>query len=102
MASTATTTGEEEAREQGRLDAEAFDLKLRHRELREREQRLVELAWKPRSPAADQGWKDDEAAAAVARLETRIHELTHYLRAVESSRPWRAIQWLRRLVGRAW
>ncbi|MCP4659875.1 MAG: hypothetical protein GY856_31110 [bacterium] len=104
MADTTATTHQEEllrqARVEGRKDAEAFDLKLRNQELREREQRLAELAWKPRRP--DQDWDDDEASLKAIQLEARVHELSSYLRAVENSLPWRAIQWVRRLAGRAW
>lgn len=100
---TATTPQEEllrQARIEGRKDAEAFDLRLRNQELREREQRLAELAWKPRRPVQD--GNDDEASLRAIQLEARVHELSSYLRAVENSLPWRVIQWARRLVGRAW
>lgn len=89
------------ARERGREDAERFVLGLDLTERREREERLAKMAWKVRSEAGEP-WASEEAAAEIARLRTRVEALAGYVRSVEGSTPWRAIQWLRRLVGRAW
>lgn len=88
------------ARERGRREAEDFVLGLERREQQERETRLARLAWKPRR--RDEDWADEEAGLRVVQLEARIHELNRYVQAVESSTPWRVIQWVRRLFGRAW
>lgn len=80
-------------RELGRHDAAAFDQRLRDEEAREREARLSELAWQP-GQAAD---RED-----AHQLRARVDELSFYVRAVQGSVVWRAAQWARRLVGRAW
>jgi len=98
------TTSREEllryAREQGRQEAEAFDLRLTDLERREREERLAKMAWKPHRPAAS--WDDEEASFKLLQLQGRVEELGDYLRAIENSVAWRAIQGVRRLFGRAW
>ena len=88
------------ARRLGRQQAEAFDLELRLAEAREREERLTEAAWRPRT---DGGTDNDQFdSVRVVHLEARLSELAAYLRAVEDSLPWRLIQSVRRLLGRAW
>lgn len=88
------------ARELGRLDGEAFDTRLERAEAKAREKRLTELAWSPR--AEHQMWGSREAVHKVLQLEARVQELGHYVKAVQTSTPWRIIQWLRSLVGREW
>ncbi|NJL28334.1 MAG: hypothetical protein HC897_10820 [Thermoanaerobaculia bacterium] len=88
------------AREVGRLDGEAYNTRLDVLEAREREKRLTELAWSPR--AESQMWGSHEASYRVLELEARVEALGSYVRAVQSSAPWRFIQWLRSLVGREW
>jgi uncharacterized protein involved in type VI secretion and phage assembly len=104
MSSTTVRARQEEslrrARELGRRDAETFALRLERQEQQERETRLARLAWRPRR--REEEWADGEASLRVVQLEGRIHELNSYVQAVESSTPWRVIQWVRRLFGRAW
>ncbi len=88
------------ARDLGRRQAEAFDLELRQTEAREREERLTEAAWRPRP--SDETRHDEVDSVRVVHLEARISELATYVRAVEDSLPWRLIQNVRRLFGRAW
>ena len=88
-----------DARLRGRREAEALDLRLREEETREREERLAALEL-----AA--GGEEDEmervSPAEVWRLRQEVKQLTEFRRAVLGSRPWRVLQRLRRLVGRAW
>lgn len=88
----------ESSRRLGRRKAEELDLELRRQEYEQRRQRLAELAARP----AAGRFEDEEAALRVVQLETRLGELGAYVRAIHESRPWRAVQWLRRLFGRAW
>lgn len=104
MSSTTVSAHQEEslrrARELGRRDAEDFVLGLERREQQEREDRLARLAWKP--GRRQEEWDDEDARLRVVQLEGRVHELNLYVQAVENSAPWRVIQWVRRLLGRAW
>jgi hypothetical protein len=92
-------------RQLGFDQGEAFDRRLRERELAGREERLSRLlcgvddtgldlletaAAPPRTPLGDQ-----EAQREVERLRAFYH-------AVQNSRAWRLTQRLRRVVGRAW
>ena len=86
-------------RQLGSRKAEELDLELRREESRARERRLAELA---DEPGGQFRWADDEASLRVIQLETRLGELGAYLRAIHESRPWRTVQWVRRLFGRAW
>jgi hypothetical protein len=91
-----------EAKHSGELDARAFDLHLRDLESREREDRLTRLvAERPDLTAAPEAptWP---AAAQVDQLHRQVALLTEYQRAVVRSRGWRVVQFLRRLLGRAW
>ncbi len=88
------------ARQRGRELAESFDQHLRQLEAQEREQRLAGMAWRPQRAGED--WEEEEDSLKVVHLEARLSELSAYVRAVDESLPWRAIQWGRRLVGRAW
>ncbi len=102
MPQTKSSTREEalrQARELGRKEAELFDLRLREQEARQRERRLTEMAWVPGSPPGPTGEAD---SYEVAQLRARVDELSYYLKAVEDSGAWRAIQWVRGLFGRAW
>ena len=89
-----------DARLRGRREAEAFDLRLREEETREREGRLAAL------DLAAGGEEDHEAESVspgeVWRLRQEVKQLTEFRRAVLSSRSWRVLQRLRRLIGRAW
>ena len=89
------------AQEMGRRDAEHFVLRLEAIEQREREERLAVMAWQPRG-GVEVPWNEEKSSAEVLRLEARVQELSSYQQAVENSAPWRAIQWVRRLFGRAW
>jgi hypothetical protein len=70
---------------------------------------LVGRAWAPRtpkgesrSPARPEQPSPPDPAAELARLEARVQELSSFQAAVRRSRTWRAIQSMRRLVGREW
>lgn len=95
-----SSEGIERARRVGREAAELFDRRLREVETAEREQRLATLAWRPQAGSGDDGTGED--AIRVVQLEARVSELTAYVKAVNESRPWRMIQWFRRLMGRSW
>jgi hypothetical protein len=71
------------------------DLRLRLKESREREKRLVERVF-----TAEEGL--DDALSTEHELRIQIHRYAEFNRAVQRSRPWRMIQFLRRLVGREW
>jgi len=88
------------ARRLGSEQAEAFDLRLRSLETKEREERLAVAAWRPRMDK--QAWNEEEDSLKVVQLEAQVSELTRYVKAVEESSPWRLIQNIRRLLGRAW
>jgi hypothetical protein len=91
-----------EARRLGCLEAESYDLTLREREGREREERLVQLAsgadapWDSAAPAVH------DSSSTVWRLQQENQRLAEFQRAVVNSRAWRLVQSLRRLFGRAW
>lgn len=87
------------ARRRGREEAERFDQELRRAEVEARE--------------AGQRHRQRRLAAAASRpgslpssllLPTRpeLEELRRFHHAVVTSRSWRLLQGLRRLVGRAW
>jgi hypothetical protein len=79
----------------GRAEAEAADLRLRVKESQEREQRLIESVFE-----AEEKYYD--ALAMEHDLRIQIHRFAEFNRAVQKSRAWRLIQYLRRLVGREW
>lgn len=92
-----------EARRFGRLEAERYDLGLRERERREREDRLIRLA----AGAETTGEETEDFAAtggssSLWRLQQENERLAEFHRAVTHSRAWRLIQALRRPFGRAW
>ncbi len=88
------------ARKLGSEQAEAFDLRLRSVEATEREERLAVAAWRPRMDK--RAWSEEEDSLKVVQLEAQVSELTGYVKAVDESLPWRLIQNIRRLLGRAW
>jgi len=99
----------EQAAEIGRLRAERLDAELRAAEQREREIRLSRLAWEgsgaePEAPAAllREGGGEGGSAAEVWRLRQDVERLAAFHQAVQRSRAWRLIQWVRRPLGRAW
>ena len=79
----------------GRAEAEAADLRLRLKESQEREQRLIERVFE-----AEEKYYD--ALAMEHNLRIQIHRYAEFNRALQKSRAWRLIQYLRRLVGREW
>jgi hypothetical protein len=85
----------------GRMEAERFDEALRDLERREREDRLARLALGvDDGPIALAG--DGLSSAVVRRLQQDVERLAGFHHAVLKSKPWRVIQGMRRLVGRAW
>jgi hypothetical protein len=97
------TNDREDARRLGRLEAESYDLGLREREGREREERLARLAL-----SADGSWDSGASLAnggsssTIWRLQQENERLAAFHRAVIHSKAWRLIQALRRPFGRAW
>ncbi|HYT32201.1 MAG TPA: hypothetical protein VEO37_06370 [Thermoanaerobaculia bacterium] len=79
----------------GRAEAEVADLRLQLKESQEREQRLIERVFE-----AEERYYD--ALSMEHDLRTQVQRYTEFNRAVRNSRPWRLIQFLRRLVGREW
>ena len=91
-----------EAEHRGELDAEAFDLRLRELESREREDRLIRLVAERPDLAATPAAPNGPAAAQAEQLQRQVALLAEYQRAVVQSRGWRIVQFLRSLLGRAW
>ncbi len=88
-------------RDPGRAQAIAFDAALRQVEDAERTERLTRLA----AGLEDDPWPAEGAESApteVARLQRQVEALSQFRTAVLSSKPWRVIQAVRRLFGRAW
>jgi hypothetical protein len=83
------------ARRQGEAEAEVLDLTLRLKESQTRERRLLESVEELREALEFVGQTERE-------LRVQIERYAAYHRAVERSFAWRTIQFLRRLVGRAW
>ncbi|HEV8230936.1 MAG TPA: hypothetical protein VGQ75_01195 [Thermoanaerobaculia bacterium] len=83
------------ARRLGELEAEVLHLRLRLKESLARELRLVERAMK-----AEENVENALATEHELRLQTERYAEFH--RALDRSRAWRMIQFLRRLVGREW
>jgi hypothetical protein len=79
----------------GEIEAEVADLLLRLKESQEREKRLVERVFTAEELL-------DDALSTEHELRIQIQRYAEFNRAVEKSRPWRMIQFLRRLVGREW
>jgi hypothetical protein len=102
-----------QARQLGRFQAERLDAALRAAEQSEREMIFARLLWDGigADPAAlaMSGGSGGEAGGSVAagasevwRLQQDIQRLAAYHQAVQRSRAWRVVQWLRRPFGRAW
>jgi hypothetical protein len=83
------------ARRQGEAEAEVLDLSLRLKESLTRERRLLESLEELREALEFVGQTERELRIQLERYAT-------YHRAVEHSLAWRTVQFLRRLVGRAW
>jgi hypothetical protein len=83
------------ARRQGEAEAEVADLTLRLKESLTRERRLLESLEEMREALEYVGQTERELRAQVDRYAS-------YHRAVERSLAWRAVQFLRGLVGRRW
>jgi hypothetical protein len=106
-----------QAEQLGRLKAERLDADLRAAEQRERELCLARLVWEGAggelaAPALSGGgggglggsWGGGEGASTseVWRLRQDVERLAAFHQAVQRSRAWRLVQWLRRPLGRAW
>jgi hypothetical protein len=83
------------ARRQGEAEAEVLDLTLRLKESLTRERRLLESLEEMREALEYVGQTERELRAQVERYAA-------YHRAVERSMAWRAVQFLRGLIGRRW
>jgi hypothetical protein len=97
----ATQRDLDEYRRLGRLEAEAFDRRLREHEHQAWENRLATVQW-----GAEDGvetWSSPrEDSPEVWLLRRDVERLASFHEAVLKSRPWQLIQALRRVVGRAW
>jgi hypothetical protein len=83
------------ARLSGELQAEAAELKLRLDENLARERRIVDRLLGSEAALVEMKRSDVE-------LRARLDRYSQFHRDLERSFAWRAIQLLRRLVGRAW
>jgi hypothetical protein len=83
------------ARRFGELEAEAAELRLRLGENLARERRIVDRLLGTEAALAEMKRGDLE-------LRARLDRYSRFHRDLERSFVWRAIQFLRRLVGRAW
>jgi hypothetical protein len=83
------------ARRQGEAEADVLDLTLRLKESLTRERRLLESLEELREALEFVGQTERE-------LRIQVERYAAYHRAVERSFAWRTVQFLRRLVGRAW
>ena len=79
----------------GTAEAAVADLELRLRESHAREERLID-----RCREIERALED--APTRESDLRRELEHLRAFHMAVERSRPWRFIQLLRRLFGRAW
>jgi len=79
----------------GAAEAEVVDLKLRLKESQQREQRLIERVFEAQE-------KLQEALSVEHELRIQVGRYAEFNRAVQNSRSWRMIQFLRQLVGRRW
>ncbi|MBV8202674.1 MAG: hypothetical protein JOZ15_18820 [Acidobacteria bacterium] len=102
-----TTDGQRLASERqlGFEQGEAFDRRLRERELAGREERLSRLLCGTDDPgieilAGDAG--PARAPLGEPDVEREIERLRAFYHAVQNSRAWRLTQRLRGVVGRAW
>lgn len=90
------------ARETGRREADALDLRLRCVEGREREDRLTRLVAERSDLSVAPLRSSLLEAERVERLERELGQVLMYQRAILRSRGWRLAQAARRLIGRAW
>jgi hypothetical protein len=79
----------------GDMDAQLADLKLRVQESLEREQRLIDRAFEAEERLADELSTEHE-------LRTQIARYAGFYNALQRSKPWKVIQFFRRLLGREW
>lgn len=87
----------------GRLEAERFDLDLRERERREREDRLTRLASGGDDTVAVAGSIGPrESSELFLRMQRDLEQLSAFHQAVVRSKAWKLIQAVRRPFGRAW
>ncbi len=86
----------------GEVEAEAFDLRLRELESREREARLAVLVAERSDLSAAPAPAPHGDVYTLAQLQRQVEELAAFNRAVLGSRGWRFVQLLRRPFGRAW
>ena len=77
------------------MEGQLADLKLRVRESHEREQRLIDQTLEAEERLADQ-------LATEHDLRIQLSRYAEFYQATQRSRPWKMIQFLRRLVGREW
>ncbi len=91
-----------QAKHLGRTEAEAFDLRLRAIESREREDRLARLVAERSDLSAVGTPAGHSDTAAIERLRREVDQLATFQRLVMRSRGWRLVQTVRRLFGRAW
>ena len=98
-------------RHQGYEQGEAFDRRLREREVADRAERLSRLVSGADEPGLDVADATDIADGyaelrrpdlAVHDLESEVERLRAFHYAVQNSRAWRLTQRLRGVVGRAW
>jgi hypothetical protein len=84
-----------DARALGELQADVLHLRLRLKESLARELRLVE-----RTTKAEEALEN--ALATEHDLRLQIDRYSAFHRALERSRPWKVLQSIRRIFGRAW
>jgi hypothetical protein len=84
-----------QARRLGEAEAEVAHLRLAIAESLARERRLIE-----RALSAEQAL--EEALTVEHDLREQIGRYVQFHDAIRRSRPWRVIQFFRRLVGREW
>lgn len=84
-----------QARRLGEAEAEVAHLRLAVEESLARERRLIE-----RALGAEQAL--DDALTVEHDLREQIGRYAQFHDAIRRSRPWRAIQFFRRFVGREW
>lgn len=93
-----TAPGSLSPAETGRAEAETFDRRLREIEASERHAHLAGAS----NPKGGRSSSEYQPALDVGRLKARMEELVAFRNAVQQSLVWRAAQWVRRLIGRAW
>ena len=84
-----------DARRLGEMEAELVHLRFRLKESVARELRLVERTLRSEEAL-------DQALSTEHDLRAQIARYAAFHEAVKRSRPWRMLQFLRRLLGREW